>query len=412
MKRSQIKRRPLADSVVANLEPETTEYRELDSDGLYLRVKPDGSKSWQLRYKRSNGSWSWLGLGGYGQNSHQLTAAAARLKARELKEQYRNGQDLSSAKRKANRTASLADDTFETLAKEWLETKRKSWTPGTAVRTLGALENHVFPAFGKRTFATITPMEWMALFRAMEEKGIIEQTRRTRGTCKYIYDLALVTGRVSLNPIEGLHRFLQSKPSQNYAHVPLDEFPRLLRAIDSYAHAQDIRIGLKLLSMLACRPSELREARWNEFNLEENLWVIPAERMKRRREHSIPLPHQAVQLLNELWQITGSYSLLFPSRSDKTKPRSDTAFLMALRRLGYQGIQTGHGFRHLASTILNENGFDPQHIEAQLSHVKEGVRGVYDKSVYLSQRRDMMQWYADHLQAMTNLQINQKGIHV
>ncbi|MGN0920309.1 MAG: tyrosine-type recombinase/integrase [Cellvibrio sp.] len=400
MKRSQIKRRPLADSVLASLEPETKEYRELDGEGLYFRVKPDGSKSWQLRYKRNDGSWSWLGLGGYGNGDHQLTGEAARIKARELKRQDRDGKDLLSVKRKIGGRST--NNTFEALAREWLQTKQPSWTQGTATRTEGALENHVFPTFGKRDFSTITPMEWMSLFRQMEQKGIIEQTRRTRGTCKYIYDLALVTGRVSFNPIEGLHRFLQSKPSENYAHVSLADLPTLIRAIHNYQHAQDVGIGLRLLAILACRPSELREATWSEFDLDESVWTIPAERMKRRREHIIPLPKQAAQLLRELEMLTGQYKLLFPGRSDKTKPRSDTVFLMALRRLGYQGLQTGHGFRHIASTILNENGFDPQHIEAQLSHTKEGVRCVYDKSIYLPQRRTMMQWYADYLEGLVN----------
>lgn len=152
--------------------------------------------------------------------------------------------------------------------------------------------------------------------------------------------------------------------------------------------------------MLACRPSELRCATWDEFNLDTRLWLIPAHRMKRRREHIVPLPTQAIDLLQELGNLTGAYPLLFPGRSDTRKPRSNTVFLMALRRLGYEGRQTGHGFRHLASTILNENGFDSQHVEAQLSHVKGGVRGVYDKSTYLDQRRVMMQWYADHLEKL------------
>ncbi|MDX7777798.1 site-specific integrase [Aeromonas hydrophila] len=215
--------------------------------------------------------------------------------------------------------------------------------------------------------------------------------------CREIYDLARVTGRVIHNPLEGLHKFLLTKPIENYAHVSHEELPALLRAISGYPHAVDVRIGLQLLAMLACRPSELREACWNEFDLDAGLWLIPAERMKRRREHLMSLPNQALELLRQLRNVTGNFPLLFPGRGNSTKPRSNTVFLMALRRLGYEGRQTGHGFRHLASTILNENGFDPQHVEAQLSHVKEGVRGVYDKSTYLEQRKAMMQWYADHL---------------
>lgn len=398
MRRSEIKRRPLADTVLASLEPESKEYRELDGDGLYFRVKPDGSKSWQLRYKKADGKWSWLGLGGYGTGDHQLTGEQARRKVRELRDSTAKDGSIMATKR-AKKAAELeaANNTFEHLAREWYAIKCKTWTEGTAVRTIGALEKHVFPVFGKRPYTGILPMEWMEFLRGMEQTGIVEQTSRVRGMCREIYDLARVTGRATHNPLEGLHKFLLTKPVENFAHVSLEELPALLRAIRAYPHAADVRIGLELLTMLACRPSELREARWEEIDLETGLWLIPAERMKRRREHLVPLPYQAVELLRKLHNITGRYPLLFPGRSDTTKPRSNTVFLMALRRLGYEGRQTGHGFRHLASTILNENGFDSQHVEAQLSHVKEGVRGVYDKSTYLEQRKVMMQWYADHL---------------
>lgn len=397
MKRSEIKKRPMADTVLAGLEPEAKEYREHDGNGLYLRVKPDGSKSWQFRYKKPDGKWSWIGLGAYGKGSHQLTGEQARKEAAKLRDDAAEGGNPLATKR-ARKAAEeeAARNTFEHLAREWYATKRRGWTDGTAVRTIGALELHVFPVFGKRPYNGILPMEWMEFLRRMEQTGIIEQTSRVRGMCREIYDLARVTGRAQYNPLEGLHKFLQTRPAENYAHVSLEELPALLRAIRTYG-TPDVRIGLQLLAMLACRPSEIREARWSEFDLEAGLWLIPAERMKRRREHLVPLPAQAIELLCDLRHLTGAYPLLFPGRSDTTKPRSNTVFLMALRRLGYEGRQTGHGFRHLASTILNENGFDSQHVEAQLSHVKEGVRGVYDKSTYLEQRREMMAWYADHL---------------
>ena len=394
MKRSEIKRRPLADTVLATLEPEATAYRELDGNGLYFRVKPNGQKSWELRYKKADGKWSWLGMGGY----PEVSGALARQKAAKLRDSTAKDGSALATKR-AIRAAEIeaANNTLEHLAREWYAVKCKTWTDGTAVRTIGALEKHVFPVFGKRPYTGIMPMEWMEFLRGMEQTGIVEQTSRVRGMCREIYDLARVTGRATHNPLEGLHKFLLTKPVENFAHVGLDELPALLRAIRAYPHAADVRIGLQLLTMLACRPSELREARWEEFDLDAGLWLIPAERMKRRREHLVPLPAQALALLRELQNITGNYSLLFPGKGNTTKPRSNTVFLMALRRLGYEGRQTGHGFRHLASTILNENGFDSQHVEAQLSHVKEGVRGVYDKSTYLEQRKVMMQWYADHL---------------
>ncbi|MFI4919810.1 MAG: tyrosine-type recombinase/integrase [Legionellales bacterium] len=393
MKRIEIKRRPLADTVLATLEPEAIEYRELDGNGLYFRVKPDGNKSWLFRYKKADGKWSNLGLGGY----PAVSGSMARKKAAELNSDSANGKNPSISKqvRKAEEMAA-ANNTFEQLAREWLDGKMKSWVEGTATRNKGALELHVFPVFGKRPFIEILPIEWMTLLRNMQSTGIIEQTNRVRAMCKEIYDLAKVTGRAVNNPLEGVHRFLETKPAENYAHVSIAELPSLLQAMRSYT-TPVIRIGINLLSMLGCRPSELREASWCEFDLDKALWTIPAERMKKRKEHLIPLPVQAVQLLNELHYYSGAYPLLFIGRTDNSKPLSNTAFNMALKRLGYEGRQTPHGFRHITSTLLNEQGFNADHIEAQLSHVKDGVAGVYNKAMYLEQRRVMMQSYADYL---------------
>ncbi|MDC3736070.1 tyrosine-type recombinase/integrase [Pseudomonas syringae pv. syringae] len=399
MKRSEIKRRPLSDTTLAGLEPELKEYRELDANGLYFRVKPDGQKSWQLRYKKADGKWSWLGLGGY----PEVSGAAARAKAADLRADTAEGRNpmVTKQARKAAE-AQAANDTFETLAREWHASRIGGWDAGTAKRIMGALERHVFPTFGQRRYTGILSMEWMELLRGLEQQGILEQMSRVRAYCKDVYDLARVTGRAVNNPLEGIHKFLSSGKAENYAHVSAEELPALLRAIQSYPHAKDVQLGLRLLTLLAVRPSELREAQWSEFDLEKKLWTIPVERKGRKkgREHLVPLCRQAIELLEELRPITGAYPLLFPGRSDRTKPRSDTVFLMALRRIGYEGRQTGHGFRHIASTTLNEHGFPADHIEAQLSHKPQGVRGVYNKAQYLAQRTTMMQWYANYLDGL------------
>lgn len=399
MKRSDIKRRPMADTTLAALEPDTKEYRELDANGLYFRVKPDGQKSWQLRYKTPAGKWSWLGLGGY----PEVSGTLARQKAAELRADAAEGKNPITSKQ-SRQAAELAanNNTFEALAREWHTSRLKSWDAGTAKRVIGALERHVFPTLGKRLYTGIPSMEWMLLLRGMEQQGILEQMSRVRAYCKDAYDLARVTGRAENNPLDGVHKFLATGKAENYAHVSIDELPALLRAIRSYPHAKDVQLGLRLLTLIAVRPSELRESRWEEFDFDKKLWTIPIERKGRKKglEHLVPLSRQAIEILTDLRALTGAYQLLFPGRSDHTKPRSDTVFLMALRRLGYEGRQTGHGFRHIASTILNEHQFDADHIEAQLSHKAQGVRGIYNKAQYLTQRTTMMQWYADYLESL------------
>ena len=200
MKRTEIKRRPLSDTVLANLEAESKEYRELDGNGLYIRVKPDGNKSWQLRYKKADGKWSWLGLGGYPEISGQL----ARKKAKELLDDVSKGQNpIISKQERKQQELKQNNATFELLAREWLDTKLNSWVSDTMTRNKGALEKHIFPVFGKRLYITIKPKEWIDLLKGIqEEKGIFEQVNRMWAMCRDIYDYAKVTGRIDYNPLE------------------------------------------------------------------------------------------------------------------------------------------------------------------------------------------------------------------
>ena len=404
MKRSEIKRRPLSDTVIANLEADLKEYRELDGYGLYIRVKPDGNKSWQLRYKKPDGKWSWLGLGGY----PEISGLLARKKAKELLDDVSRGENPIISKQERKRQELEQNNaTFELLAREWLDTKVNTWVDGTMTRNKSALEKHIFPIFGKRLYTTIKPIEWMNHLKGIQqEQGIYEQVNRIRAMCRDIYDFAKVTGRMDYNPVEGIQKYLQQGKKENMAHVSEQELPTLLRAINNYP-SFDVRMGLRLLTMLFCRPTELREAKWDEFDLEQGLWNIPEYRMKKRREHVVPLSTQAVIILKELQTYQTNSEYLFPSRSDKSKPKSDTVFIMALRRMGYEGRQTPHGFRHVASTLLNNRGFDERHIEAALAHVKDGVAGVYNKAQYLQDRANMMQWYASHLEEIADQSIIQ-----
>lgn len=397
MKRTEIKRRPLSDTALNNLEPEAGVYREQDGQGLYFKVKPDGKKAWELRYKRSDGKWSWLGLGIY--------PSVSGLRARELADRHRknisDGKDPIVQKKQAKAALqNIADSNFKNLALDWFEARKYRWGQSHQKRVLGALELHVFPSMGARDFREITALEWFRFFQRMQDKGILDQTENVRRSCKGIYNLAKITGRVLSNPIEGLDEELVKHKASNYPHVAPDELPELVYKIWTMSedkHSPEIRYGLSILMQSAVRPSELREASWDEFDLNKALWEVPAARSKSVRPLLVPLSVSVMQSLNQLHKISGSYKYLFPGRHDQTKPLSNTAFNMALRRLGYQGRQVGHGFRHVMSTCLRENGFIKEYVEAQLNHVEKGASGTYNKAIYLSQRKDMMEWYSQHL---------------
>ena len=394
MKRTQIKRFPIADTALENLEPEASEYRIKDSENLYFRVAPSGKKSWVFRYKKEDGKWSWISLGSY----PLISGAKARKKARELLNDIVDGKNpVFTKKQKQEKELSERKDLFKALAQEWLTIRQGNWVEATFFRNKGALEKHIFPKFGHRPFDTILAVEWFNHLRSIQaEQGINEQVKRILTMCRDIYNLAKVTGRIEYNPLEGIHKYLEPATPKSMPHVRTEDVPELLRTIRRYP-TEDTRIGLMLLSYLFCRPSELREATWSEFNLEKKLWSIPAERMKKRREHIVPLSKQVCKLLLRLKELNPKSEYLFPSRLNPSEPASETVFIMALRRLGYQGRQTPHGFRHIASTILNEHDYDERHVEFSLAHVKGGVEGKYNKAKYLPQRVVIMQEYADHL---------------
>lgn len=398
MKRSEIKRRPLQDATLSGLEPELKEYREIDSNGLYFRVKPDGNKSWQLRYKKPNGVWSWFGIGGYPEISGRL----ARQKASEARQLIANGIDPKEHRDEQKQALLNSDQfSFKSLAEEYCNSK--NWVDGTRTRNIGALVNHVYPAMGNRDYRKITKKEWLSLIQQIQQKlhpktgkPIVEMGNRVRGLCKEIYDLAEVTERIDHNPLSGIEKFIAKHKKQNMEHVNIDELPKLLVDIRSYP-SPTTSIALQLLSLLACRPNELREAVWHEFNFEKSIWVIPSERMKKRIEHTIPLPRQALELLSELKSYCGNSPYLFKSRSNSSKPVSNNTFNKALKSMGYQGRQTSHGFRHIFSTQLRELGFSRDHVEAALAHKVSGVEGIYNKAIYVEPRKEMMQSWADYL---------------
>ena len=394
MKRNAIKKRPLSDTTLANLEPEDKDYRERDTGGLHIVVQKTGKKSWQLRYKNEKGTWSWKGLGAY----PSVSGATARRKANELSLKIANGEVIETRKQIKNKKQEIAQRKFNVLMNEWLDTKKTSWGEETFDKAKKSINRHIIPKFGERDFTEITPKEWFDFFQGLQrELNIYTQVEKLTSYCRNTYDWAKFQAKINFNPIEGMTKHLDRSVGGNMKFVEIDEFPKLVADIRTH-HQRKLAIGLELMVLLFPRPVELRFATWDQFNFEKAIWIKPAEIMKKGITHAVPLPRQAIKLLKELEQYRTESDLLFAGRNSLSQPISDNTFNMALNRMGYKGLQNPHGFRHIASTALNNQFSDKEQVvEACLAHMKKGVKGAYDKGSHLEERVGMMQWWADYI---------------
>jgi integrase len=258
----------------------------------------------------------------------------------------------------------------------------------------------VFPLIGSRPVSEIQAPELVKMMKAIQRRGALDIAKRCYQMTSQVFRYAIAHGLAERNPAGDIKPsdILPSRRQTNYARVDARELPALLRAIEAYQGTPVTRLAIKLLALTFVRTGELIAARWEEFDLQAGQWRIPAERMKMRTEHIVPLSLQAIQILQILYGITGHSKLLFPGERDHSKPISNNTILKALERMGYKGRMTGHGFRGLASTILHEQGFDHAHIELQLAHQeRDAVSAAYNYATYLKQRGKMMQWWSDYL---------------
>ncbi|MCK2149543.1 tyrosine-type recombinase/integrase [Marinobacter alexandrii] len=398
MKRSQIKRRPLADTVLERLEPEAAEYREYDSDGLYFRVKPNGSKSWNLRYKRPSGKWAWKGLGRF----PQVSGRAAREKADELLKIASNGEDLATHGKEE-----VPAVLFKEAAEDWYSRKVAE---GLAEKTLrlmrDTLDNDVLPEIGETAAAEVTRADCTQAIEKIEDRGAWEVAKKARGWISNIFSLAIAQGRCELNPASELSHVARKAPAtKHHPHLLEAELPAFLKALSRSNSLYTTRAAVYMVLLTASRPGMVRYAEWSEVDLDKALWLVPAGKMKKGRDHLVPLPSQLIPTLKSLEEMTGLGQYLFPG-ARKNPVISHTTINAALSQIGYKGKLVGHGARHTASTLLNEHGWRDSYVDMQLSHKMGGIRGVYNKAKYLEQRRQMMQWYADYLDAL------QQGITV
>jgi integrase len=370
-----------------------------DSGSLYLEVLPNGSKLWRWKYL-VGGKEKRLALGSYpdvslSQARRDRDAARLLLKAGTDPSQARKDERLAATIRMGN--------TFETVARSWHANWKSGRSPRHADAVLRRLEADVFPAIGSKPIADVTAPQLLAMAKKIEARGARDIARRAWQMAGQVFEHALAHGMVERNPAKDVRPGVALKPrsKENFARVDVKQLPELLRKMAAYQGTPYTRYAMDLMARTFVRTGELLAARWEEFDLDAAEWRIPAERMKMRTPHIVPLSTQAVDALRCLHELRGLSGLLFPGERDHEKPMSNGTILQALRRMGYAGVMTGHGFRGVASTILHEHGFEHAHIELQLAHQERNkVSAAYNFATYLPQRRAMVQWYSDHLDSL------------
>ena len=387
---------PLTNTAIRNAKPRVKRYRLFDSQGLYIEVAPSGGKWWRLKY-RILGKEKRLSLGVYPEVSLK--------DAREKRDQARRSLSEGADPIEARKPQSIADGTsFEAVAREWFIKFAPGWSAGHANRILRRLENDVFPWLGSRSIDQIDPPELLKVVRRIESRGALETAHRAIRNCGQVFRYAVATGRAERDPTTDLNGALPPARSRHYPTITDPEaIGDLLRAIGGYQGSPITRAALRLAPLVFVRPGELRHAEWPDINLKSAEWRIPPEKMKHRRIHLVPLSRQAITILKELQLLTGHGQYLFPGRRSPRRPMSENTINAALRNLGYDKNQmTGHGFRSMASTLLNEQGcWHPDAIERQLAHVeRNNVRAAYNYAEYLDERRRMMQAWADYLESL------------
>lgn len=388
----------LTDTAIRNAKPGPKAARLFDEKGLYLEVAPSGGKWWRLKY-RFGGKEKRVSLGVY----PDVSLKAARERRDEARRLLAAGVDPSES-RKAEKAARVERSTnsFELVAREWHARRSKTWAEGHATRILRRLEADIFPWIGKRPIAEVTSPELLAALRRVESRGALETAHRELRTCGQVFRYAVATGRAERDPSHDLRGALPPYRSKHLAAVTEpDQVAGLLRAIDGYQGTPAVNAALKLAPLVFVRPGELRQAKWNDIDLEAAEWRYTVS--KTDTAHIVPLSTQALAILRDLHPITSSSAYVFPSARSLKRPMSDNAILAALRRMGIgKGEMSGHGFRAMARTILDEVlGFRPDYIEHQLAHSVRDPNGrAYNRTAHLPERRVMMQAWADYLDAV------------
>ncbi|EAO5074110.1 tyrosine-type recombinase/integrase [Salmonella enterica] len=394
---------------ISTAKPTDKPYKLSDGGGLYLLVNPNGSRYWRMKYRYA-GKEKLLSIGVY----PDVTLAEARDKRTKAKRILAAGDDPSEVKQAEREAKNLAvNNSFELLALEWHEHKKPNWSSGYADDIMEYLRKDIFPYIGKKAITDIKPITMLSVLKKMEERGVLDKLKKTRQACRQIFTYAIITGRAEFNPVTDLAGALKTPKQQHFPHLTPTQIGPFIHAVNTYSGSKVTRIATLLLMYTSVRTIELRASEWTEFDLDNDLWQIPKERMKMRRPHLVPLSMQVKSLLLELKSITGWGKYVFPGRNDAHKPMSEASINQVIKRIGFAGKVTGHGFRHTMSTILHEKGFNSAWIEAQLAHAdRNTIRGTYNHAQYLDGRRDMLQWYADYLDELAGKTVGKSFIHM
>lgn len=389
---------PLTNTAVKNAKPKDKTYRLFDGGGLYLEVQQSGGRYWRLKY-RFQGKEKRLALGVY----PDVSLAQAREKREEARKDIAQGLDPTLKKQVLKSEQEAQANTLEAVAREWHQKFRSNWTEGHASTIISRLELNVLPFLGDRPIAGVEAPDILTVLKRIEARGAIESAHRVRGILSQVFRYAIAHGLADRDPAADLKGAIPPAKEKHLASITEPkEIGALLRAIDDYSGHHITRCALKLAAYTFVRPGELRHAEWQEIDFEAAEWRIPAEKMKLRRPHVVPLSRQALAVLEDVHPLTGTGRYVFPSMRSPQRAMSENTVLAALRRMGFSREEMcGHGFRSMASTRLNEMGWNSDAIERQLAHVEgNSVRAAYNYAQHLDERRRMMQAWADYLDAL------------
>lgn len=391
---------PLTDLDCKKAKPKHKFYKLSDSHGLYLQVMPNGSKYWRMKY-RIYGKEKLLALGTYPLISLK-EARQGRDNAQRLLEQ---GIDPSEAKKEEKRQAALtAEYTFEVIAREWHERNKEKWSESYGSYIIKRLELDIFPAIGKRPIGAITTPELLKALQKVENRGVQELPHRLSQLCSQVFRYSAAKGLSENNPALNVKPALKPMRHSHFAALEAKDLPEFIKNLErneARLYPQTLN-AMRLMMLTFVRTSELIKARWDEIDLDNKEWVIPAERMKMRKPHIVPLSKQAISLLEAQRQLTGNGEYVFPNIAHPKKTMSNNTILVALKRMGYAGQMTGHGFRALAmSTIKEKLGYRHEVVDRQLAHAPQGkINQAYDRAAFLPERKKMMQEWSDYIDSV------------